>query len=86
MTPYFFRGSVIITERIISYTEFMQMTVFDFERIEKLYIFKNKEVNNRANREKQKETVGKLSSLPKADISSFGFSKEQLEGLGYGDR
>ena len=75
----------MISERVISYSEFMDMPVFDFERIEKLYIFKNKETRNKLNREKQKESKEKLSALPKTDIKSLGFTDEQLKGLGFGN-
>lgn len=80
MTPYFFRGSILITDRILSYNEFMQMSYKDFSRIEALYVFKNKSINNRTSKKEKQETAAKLSSLPTKSVKGL-FSEEAIREI-----
>lgn len=73
-------------ERILSYSEFMSMTVFDFERIYALYVFKNEEVTRKMKAQENKEVASKLSSLPTINAKELGLTDEQIEGLKNGNR
>ena len=68
-------------ENIISYSEFMGMTYRDFKRIEAVWMFKNKQVQNRTKQQSQNETRSKLSNVPTRSVQDMGFSKEQLEAM-----
>ena len=84
MTPYFFRGSILITVRILSYNEFMGMCYKDFSRIEALYVFKNKSIRDRTSKKENLETASKLSSLPSKSVKGL-FSEEALREINGND-
>jgi hypothetical protein len=81
MTPLFFRGSILMIENILSYSEFMSMKYRDFKRIEAVWMFKNKQVQNRIKQQSQNETISKLSNVPTRSVQDMGFSKEQLKAM-----
>ena len=81
MTPRFFRGSILITEGILSYNEFMNMSVFDFERIEATFIFKHSSAKRKQKRQEKAKTKSALANLPTVKASDMGFAPEQLKGF-----
>ena len=81
MTPYYFRGLVLITEGIISYSEFMKMTYNDFSRLEAFTMFKNDYRKNKESKAKHQKTKAQLSGLNTIDINKLGFTDEQLKSL-----
>ena len=81
MTPYYFRGLVLITEDIISYSEFMKMTYKDFSRLEAFTMFKNDYRKNKESKAKHQKTKAQLSGLNTIDINKLGFTDEQLKSL-----
>ena len=81
MTPYYFRGLVLITEGIISYSEFMKMTYKDFSRLEAFAMFKNDYRKNKESKVKYQKTKAQLSGLNTIDINKLGFTDEQLKDL-----
>ena len=68
-------------ENILSYSEFMSMKYRDFKRIEAVWMFKNKQVQNRIKQQSQNETISKLSNVPTRSVQDMGFSKEQLKAM-----
>mgnify|MGYP003969126953 CR=1 FL=1 len=78
MTPLYFRACVLITDKIISYSEFLNMTYFDFRRLEALIVFKNKQINKPKGQNKNK-IKSQLSGLASRSVSDMGFTKEQLD-------
>lgn len=78
MTPYFFRGSILITDKILSYNEFMQMPVKDFERIEAMVRFKTHKIKQGIKKKETDKVKHQLSGLAVVDARSLGFSEEQL--------
>ena len=85
MTPLFFRGSILIIENVISYSEFMQMTYRDFKRLEATFIFKNKQINSKSKQQSNDKVKANLSNVPARNVRDLGFSDEQLKGI-FGDK
>ena len=81
MTPLYFRACVLISDKIISYNEFLDMTYFDFRRLEALIAFKNKQIKEKPIREKKDKVKQQLSGLTPKSVSNMGFSKEQLDTM-----
>ena len=77
MTPLYFRGCVLISDKVLSYSEFLEMTYFDFRRLESLIMFKNKQINKPKGQNKNK-VKSQISGLASRSVSDMGFSKEQL--------
>jgi hypothetical protein len=71
MTPLFLRGSLLITEKIISYNEFMEMTFKDFKRIESTYYFMTNMKNGVTKTANNNETIEKLSKLDTVNINDL---------------
>lgn len=78
MTPYFFRGSILITDRVIGYNEFMEMSVFDFERIEAMIQFKNHKIKQGVKNKQNSKVKKQMHGLPVVNAKDLGFSEEQL--------
>jgi len=81
MTPYFFRGSILITEKILGYNEFMEMSVFDFERIEAVMRFKSHKIKKGVKDKENQSVKNKLNGLPVVSAESLGFTEEQLKAF-----
>ena len=79
MTPLYFRGCVLISERIISYREFLDMNYFDFKRLEALVAFKNKQINKKSKKQNTDEIKSQLNNVQSRNVSDMGFSEEQLK-------
>jgi hypothetical protein len=81
MTPYFFRGSILITDKVIGYNEFMEMSVLDFERIESLISFKNHKIRQGVKNKQNSQVKKQMHGLPVVNASDLGFSEEQLKAF-----
>lgn len=76
---------MLISESIITYSEFMEMPYHRFKKLEDFIIFKNSMINRgfkkeKANQNKQ-EIKAKLNSLPIINMSDMGFSNQQIKDL-----
>lgn len=69
-----------MNEKIISYDSFLNMRYLDFKRIEAVYLYKNKLIKSKTEKDKKDKTKSKLQGLPSKDFSQY-FSKEQIEQL-----
>jgi hypothetical protein len=81
MAPYFFRGSILITDKIIGYNEFMKMSVFDFERIEAMVQFKNHKIKQGVKQRQNSQIKKQMHGLPVINAADLGFSEEQLKAF-----
>jgi len=82
MTPLYFRGCVLISEKILSYDEFMNMPYFDFIRLEKMIAFKNEIIKDKTNRQKADKVKSELSGLQGKSVKGL-FDDEVLRNMGY---
>lgn len=82
MTPLYFRGCVLISEKILSYDEFMSMPYFDFIRLEKMIAFKNDMIKDKTNRQKTDKVKSELSGLQGRSVKGL-FDDDTLKKMGY---
>ena len=82
MSPLFFRGSILVSEGVLSFTEFQEMRYIDFTKLEATHYFmlkvKNGNTAKTADSEKEK-TKEKLMGLDTVHIDDLGLSKEYYE-------
>ena len=81
MSPLFFRGSILISEGILSFTEFQEMRYCDFVKVEATHYFmmrmKNGTTANTVDNKKE-ETKRKLDGLNTVTAEELGLSEEYL--------
>jgi len=81
MTPLFFRGSILIAEQVLSYSDFMNMNYRDFKRIEATHSLMTNlkngvEYKDENSKEETKEQLSKLDSIHVDDIDLPPIYKE----------
>ena len=82
--PLFFRGSILVSEGVISFTEFQSMRYCDFVKIEAThyYILKVKNGSDKKTKTDKNEKVKQeLSGLDEINIDDLGLPKEYTDIL-----
>lgn len=79
MTPLFFRGAFLISEKVLSYNEFMDMPYRDFKRIESTHQFMASIKNGTIQKVDKQKTKEKLSQLNTVKASDLDLPKEYLD-------
>lgn len=79
MTPLFFRGAILISEKILSYNDFMAMTYTQFKRIEATHSFLNDMRNGNHKADDNAKLKDKLSNLKKVNLDDLDLPDEYKE-------
>jgi hypothetical protein len=79
MAPLFFRGAILISEKILSYNDFMTMTYSQFKRIEATYSFLTNMKNSTVKNEDNVDMKDKLSKLQTISLDELDLPEEYKE-------
>jgi len=76
MTPYFFRGCMMVSFGIITLSEFFELRYKDFTRLEAVHQLRTNYAGVKAAKQKKAETASRLMGLPTVSLDDMDIPEE----------